>query len=179
MEEWKQLVYPGIPQDKNRFLISSMGRLMNKNTGTIYRPELLRTGYLSVRVGLSRCERIHIILHKAVAYTFIKNTKSLSIVNHKDGNKQNNEVSNLEWCTARDNVIHAYSNQLIEKSNISGENNSQSKLTEDEVSSIRKEYKRGSRQCGERALSRKYNVSHSTIHSIIKHKSWSHVGCCV
>lgn len=172
MEEWKPLIYPKLPQEKNRFLISSMGRLMNKNTGLIYKPELLRTGYYSVRVGLSHRERMHIILHKAVAYTFINNPHNYPVVNHKDGNKQNNTVSNLEWCTNRDNIIHAYLTDLIDITKISGRRNSQSKLTEDEVISIRKEYKKGSRICGERALSRKYGVSRPVIKSILDRKTW-------
>ena len=178
MEIWKPLVYPNLPYEKNRFLISSYGRLMNKNSGLIYRPELLRTGYYSVRIGLSHSERMHIILHKAVAYTFIENPNHLKFVNHKDGNKQNNNVSNLEWCTASDNTQHAYANKLIDVSKISGENNSSSKLSEQDVIIIRATYQKGSSTSGERALARKYHVSRPTINNIINNRSWKNTADC-
>jgi len=54
-----------------------------------------------------------IYVHKAVASTFIPNPDNLPQVNHKDGNPLNNHVSNLEWCTAKQNVIHAFENKLI------------------------------------------------------------------
>ena len=147
---------------------------MNKNTGLIYKPEKLRSGYLSVRVGLSHKERIHVILHKAVALTFIENPLNLRCVNHKGGIKQNNAVENLEWCSASDNLIHAYSHQLFDVAKISGENNHNAKLTTKDVMSIRKEYQKGSRKSGGRALARKYNVSKSVINDVVSEKTWKY-----
>ena len=152
---------------------------MNKNTGLIYKPELLRTGYMSVRVGLSHTDRLHIILHKAVAFTFIENPNNFKYVNHKDGNKQNNNVNNLEWCTASDNIQHAYDNELIDVSKISGENNHYSKLSEQDVIMIRATYQKGSSINGEHALARKYHVSRPTIRNIINNNRWKNVADCV
>lgn len=72
-------------------------------------------------------------LHRLVAQHFIPNPDDLPQVNHIDGNRYNNTISNLEWCSASENVKHAYSTGL--KSN-HGELNPVSKLTESDVRRI-------------------------------------------
>lgn len=52
-------------------------------------------------------------IHRIVASTFLPNPNKYEIVNHKDGNKTNNRISNLEWCTRKQNTKHAYDNNLI------------------------------------------------------------------
>jgi hypothetical protein len=52
------------------------------------------------------------LIHRLVAETFIPNPNNLLEVNHKDGNKQNNDVTNLEWCTRLENIRHIYKNGL-------------------------------------------------------------------
>ena len=60
-------------------------------------------GYLSVGIDGSRN-----YVHRLVAKYFIPNPNNLPCVNHKDGNKQNNRVDNLEWCTHSENTLHSF-----------------------------------------------------------------------
>ena len=173
-EKWAKLIYPNIPDDLNRFEISTYGRLKNTQTQHIYKPNVLNSGYCSVRTTLGeRGNKVHILIHKAVAYTFLRNVDNLPEINHKDGNKQNNNVGNLEWCTSHENQQHKYDTGLFDKKLISGENNHCAKLTEDDVRYIRQNYIRGSRQFGTHAMARKFSVSHPTILSVIRYETWT------
>lgn len=64
-------------------------------------------GYCRVRVTINRVKRTFKV-HREVAKAFIPNPYNLPQVNHIDGNKKNNRADNLEWCTNRQNVIHAF-----------------------------------------------------------------------
>lgn len=54
-----------------------------------------------------------VLLHRVIAEAFIPNPENLPEVNHKDGNKRNNHIENLEWCSHMENMTHAHSNGLI------------------------------------------------------------------
>lgn len=70
-----------------------------------------RYGYPCVK--LSKNSKLkHFTIHRLVALTWIPNPENLPQINHKDGNKLNNHVSNLEWCSASHNVKHSYENNL-------------------------------------------------------------------
>jgi hypothetical protein len=172
-EKWTKLVYPNLPDNLNRFEVSTYGRLKNSITQHIYKQDVLSSGYCSVRVTLgSRKNKMHILIHKAVAYTFLNNDNNYPEVNHKDGNKTNNYANNLEWCTSHDNQQHKYDNGLFDTDKIKGENNGASKLTWDDVKYIRQNYIKGSRKFGAHAMAQKFSVSHPTILSIIKNATW-------
>ena len=108
-------------------------------------------------------------VHRLVALAFISNAKNKSQINHIDGNKQNNRVDNLEWCTNSENITHAYKTGL---KSVDGEKNHQHILTNDDVCFIRENYKPYDHNFGGKALSEKFNVSISTIYSITNHKHW-------
>lgn len=65
-------------------------------------------GYLYVVKVFSGNKKKHYYIHRLVATTFLDNPDNLPEVNHKDGDKRNNNVLNLEWCSRRDNKLHAY-----------------------------------------------------------------------
>lgn len=70
-----------------------------------------RGGYLAFTVCVKN-KRKDIAIHRALAVTFIPNPENLPFINHKDGNKHNNSLNNLEWCTCSQNVQHAYDTGL-------------------------------------------------------------------
>ena len=114
---WKPLVYKG----KNlgdRFLISDEGEIYSLISKKKLKQTLNEsTGYIGVVVSLGgRNKKILIKTHIAVAYTFVEGYKDGLVVNHKDGNKTNNNFKNLEWVTLKENSNHAVKNGLFLRS---------------------------------------------------------------
>lgn len=72
-----------------------------------------RGWYLMVNLQKSGARKMCTV-HRLVAMNFIDNPNNLPVVNHKDWNKKNNIVENLEWCTQQENAVHAFKNKLIE-----------------------------------------------------------------
>lgn len=106
-------------------------------------------------------------VHRLVAESFIPNPDGLPCVNHLDGNKKNNTVQNLEWCSYSDNMTHAYSNGLTVSKK--GSSNGRSKLKEEDIEVIRRSNISG------KIVARSYGVSETVISKIRKGKRWSHV----
>ena len=98
------------------YLVSNNGEIKGVKTGKIRKKNINHEGYYYVCISLgSRKNKPYIKVHRAVAETFIHNEDDTLIVNHKDGNKLNNHVDNLEWCTLSENTIHAFQNSLCTK----------------------------------------------------------------
>lgn len=112
----------------------------------------------------------YFFIHRLVAQAFIPNPENKPFVNHIDGDKLNNHVSNLEWCTAKENCVHAHETGLV---NCSGESHVLSKLTESQVQEIRKRYK--NEKISHRKLAEEYSVSHMLIGKIIRKINWKHI----
>ncbi len=85
---WKKI------KDFENYEINEKGQV--RRNSKILKPEI-RTGYYSVELSKNG-KRVHKRIHRLVAETFIPNPDNLSQVNHKDENKLNNCISNLEWC---------------------------------------------------------------------------------
>ena len=128
-----------------------------------------RNHYSSVRLSL-KGNVFNKTIHRLVAEHFIPNPENKPQVNHIDGNKLNNHVSNLEWNTSQENVSHALKNGLY---NVTGTNNPFSKLDEKTVLNIRDYYKNNKITFKE--LSLKFNISLSSAHKIINRVYWSHI----
>lgn len=105
MEIWKNIEnYEGYYQ------ISSYGQIKSLLTNKILVGDTNNAGYKRVWLCLPIKKRFFI--HKLVAYHFCDGYKEGLVVNHKDGNKANNNAKNLEWVTRSENDIHAFKNNL-------------------------------------------------------------------
>ena len=166
-EDYLLVSSEGRVRSVDRTIIRSNGRDYN-HSGKLKKLIKIKSGYLQVGVT-DTSKKLHktLYVHRLVAETFIPNTENKPQVNHKDGNKLNNSVHNLEWATQNENMKHAYDSKL--KYGLSGENNPTSKLREDDVRFIRESNLKNVE------LSKMFNVSKSNITSIIKRKVWKHI----
>lgn len=109
-------IWKDIPGYEGAYQASTLGRIRslprNTTKGTTLKPYINKhNGYCYV--SLSRQGKIKSVrVHCKVAETFLEKTAERSQVNHKDGDKTNNAVSNLEYCTQSENMLHAYQNEL-------------------------------------------------------------------
>lgn len=112
-EEWLPIKgYEGL------YEVSSLGRVKSLNyrkSGTckIFTGSPDKDGYL--RTALSDPVKKYVRVHRLVAEAFIPNPDNLPLVNHKDENKQNNRLENLEWCTPQYNNDYSISRRVVAK----------------------------------------------------------------
>lgn len=101
-EEWKDIKgYEGI------YLVSDKGNIKRKGINKNRKFNISRCGYAMVTLYKNGIVK-NILVHRIVAQAFLPNFNNLPQVNHIDGNKLNNNIENLEWCTAKDNILHTY-----------------------------------------------------------------------
>jgi hypothetical protein len=99
-----QEVWQPVPGYEGLYEVSDQGRV--KGLKGFVKPKIGRNGYARTELW-NKGERRRPSIHRLVAQTFIPNPESKPQVNHLDGNKLNNAVANLEWCTAQENALHA------------------------------------------------------------------------
>ena len=148
-------IWKDIPGFQNIYQASSLGRVRSKDhmiktnvvgkyaikKGRILKLQISKKGYLQCTLMIKPCVKYNTGVHRLVAMAFIPNPNNYPQVNHMNGIKKDNHVSNLEWITNKDNQIHAINNGLT-KPNV-GEKHHNSKLTNKEVEYIRKAIKEG------------------------------------
>ena len=106
-------IWKTIPETNNMIQISNLGRVKSNlsGKGKILKTQTDKKGYQRVSVTINKRKKTYKV-HRLVAIAFISNPDLLPQVNHKDGNKNNNIVTNLEWITNEDNAKHAINNNL-------------------------------------------------------------------
>ena len=169
-------------QTKRRIPLVGKGMEFTGEFKFILEPEreltytLNNRGYYSV--GIRR--KTHMV-HRLVAQAFIPNPENKPFVNHIDGNKLNNHVSNLEWCTVQENNLHAKQTGLhkqavghkinyqsdASKRKALANLKDKSKLTPDDVRYVRRVFKSRSKECSATALAKQFGTSVAAMCKIV------------
>lgn len=180
IEEWRPVVgWEGLYEVSNIGRVRRLSRVTTRKDGTLQTwPDRIMSlplnswGYPSV--GLTRDGRKSTALvHRLVAFAFIG--PGGPEVNHKDGDKTNARVSNLEWVTSKQNKEHAWGIGLRNRSHLPihyGVKANGAKLTPETVLAARAEHQRGASIHG---LSRKYGVDRKTMRSAIRGRNWGYL----
>jgi DNA-binding transcriptional regulator YiaG len=159
--------YKTIPNHP-RYEISKEGIIRTKISLKIKSQYVGSTGYYMVSFSyLNKSKPLRV--HRLIAETYIPNPENQPEINHKDGNKLNNNISNLEWVTHLGNMQHANKAGLM---NNKGSNNGTAKLKETDILKIRELLKT---KLSQQKIANMFNVSRSAILMIHLNKRWSHV----
>ena len=149
-EVWREIASTG-------YEVSDLGRI--RRGDRILAGSYHNDGYTFMTISGKQ-----IPIHRFVANAFIPNPENKPEINHKDGNKKNNCVDNLEWVTRSENQKHAADNNLQPK----GLSTYTGKFTEEERQEIKDLW--NSEKYSRRELAKKYGVSHTCINDIINDK---------
>lgn len=153
------------------YLVDTDGEIYNAKTLKKKAQFVDKNGYKTVDIYVNnKCTRYRV--HRFVAIAFIDNPYNKPCVNHKDGNKQNNKVDNLEWVTYSENTIHAFENNLMSAKR--GQDSNLATLTDEEVHKICQALQDGLRNKEIRKL---YGVSKDALEFIRYRKTWVHISC--
>ena len=164
-ETWIQFVPNYEVSNQGSVRRSSAGR--RTFAGRVLSPIKMTIGYFVVKPVIDG-KNVVFYIHDIVAASFIGAKPKGSNVNHKDGNKTNNNVSNLEYVTHAENMAHAGKTGLL----VRGTSHPIAKLNEESVISLRLD-----RACGMSytKLAQKYGIAPMTAHSAVNGKNWRHV----
>ena len=158
-------------KDFSNYFVSNIGNVESKKQSCRKRlkPFKIPKGYLIVRLRKDGKQYTKLI-HRLVLEAFVGPCPDGHETNHKDGNKQNNQLENLEWVTSSDNYAHAYRTGL-QRPHL-GELHPNSKLKNDEVWLIKRllwfEYPQNK-------IAKMFRVISATINHIKTGKNWSHI----
>lgn len=151
-----------------RYQVSSIGDIFSHKVGRRLKVSTNKKGYNVIQLSCNGVSK-SILVHRLVALHFIPNPKNKAQVNHKDCNKLNNHVTNLEWVTNEENQRHSWKNG---RKPVKGNKHYYTKFTEEDIRYIRKARKEGVKLA---TLARKFKVGTSTISAIAIKQNWKHV----
>lgn len=170
-EVWKDIKgYGGLYQVNNYGKVKSLARKRNNQYDDMVimlKFQEDKDGYLRVGLKKNSVKSMYMV-HRLVAEAFVFNPDNKSQINHKDGIKIHNEDYNLEWCTCKENINHAFGilGHTVKKGINRGEKCGKSKLCREQIVAIRNSNLSG------RKLALVYGVSFVQINRIKSNKSW-------
>lgn len=179
-ESWKQLTFPGWQQLRNRYGISSKGRIAS------YKKDVLKDGKLlsgSLTTGY-RTLNLHrpdnkgtLYLHREIARLFLpKPGKGQAYVVHKNHNKLDNDAKNLRWATAEQMIRHQQKSPAkIAYKELQANKTEGQKLHASDVRKIKSVLADKGRRITIRQLAAQHGVSEMTIYRIKSGENWSHI----
>lgn len=163
----KKLIINSKHKLKYHYYITDDGRVYSEQTNKYLSTNLDKNGYVKVRLISADNKRHTYSIHRLVMENFKpRNDMSKLQVNHINGDKTNNFLSNLEWTTCQENIDHAV------KNNLRAAVNGSAKLTVDEVQEIIELLINGS---SNKEIAQKYKVHEETIGRIKRKQSWAHL----
>ncbi len=161
METKQDLALVPIPNTEGLYFATENGDIYSIARGKLKKLKFEKVGgYYRLKINRER-----ILVHRLIAYTFIGYPKDSSqIINHKNGNKSDNGVENLEWVSHGENISHSY-REL-------GRTLPNRKLTNEQVKEIRQKSNLG---VTNNILALEYSVNHCTISEVISKKRYKHI----
>jgi hypothetical protein len=153
----------------NKGVIISFNRKSLQNNPDKMNPYIDTVGYRSVSLHENGKPK-YMRLHRLLCIHFLPNPNNYPFVNHKDGNKLNSCLSNLEWCTAKQNLNHATEMGLI---NNRGEGSFHAKLKNEDVIELRR--LRSEDKWTQLEIAKKYNISRRHVSDIVNRVCWHHI----
>lgn len=176
VENLENEVWKDIPNYEGRYKVSNMGRVCNPRLNNRIlvpfdrQPNTPREGYLTVHLGSRHLGKrfINFNLHYLVMLSFVGKRPENMVIHHIDGDKTNNKLSNLIYCTQSHNVLEDFKDG---RRNLMGEKNTQSVLKEEDVITIVSL----KNKIGASIIARKYGVTASAIYSIYYGMTWSYL----
>lgn len=171
VELWKTIKIKG---EKIPYKISSEGRVKSKITNKILKTTINEHGYEVVGLRVKPKKRVTKSVHRLVAKAFVENPdpENYKEINHKDGNKLNNNMFNLEWTDRSGNMIHALKNGL--KIPLKGEKHPghKQKHTDEKIHEVCKLMEQGR---SNKEIHKITGVNKNTINEIRMGKGWTHI----
>ena len=128
------------------------------------------TGYMQAHITINGTRKTYTV-HRLVAICFIPNPNNYKQVNHIDGNKLNNHVSNLEWCTCKQNIRKGWELGLYQPNY--GEKNANAKIKEADVIEIFR--LRNIEKWTQQRIADKFGISQQCVGKILRRERWKHV----
>lgn len=149
------------------YIITKEGRIISRYTGKQLYVHTNKKGYCFVRMYIDGKAKTYLV-HRVVATVHIPNPNKLPEINHKDGNKSNNNFRNLEWCTGLQNVQHSVGTGLVKR----GDKRPNAKLSDEDVV-----FMRWLRECGYTyyELGRRFNIAYQTAHKVCTKQTYTHI----